>query len=95
VACDISKVGKWESEQTEDATYKFRSGPRKVSREESVLTPEVRDWLGLRTKNGNFSKIEIEPYDSASSLVDLNDDHGWDFKKIADFIESEPKGLFV
>lgn len=56
-----------------------------------VLPAQVQRWLGLQTDTGAFS-----PRNSMdrSSLGALND-HGADFRQIADIIESEPSGLFV
>ena len=54
-----------------------------------VLANDITNAVGLRTANGEF-------YDGAgtSTLSRLNDE-GMSFKKIADIIESRPKGLFV
>jgi hypothetical protein len=46
----------------------------------------VREWVGLQHDDGS-SKYE-------DSLTDLNDG-GKTFEEIADFIESQPKGLLV
>lgn len=46
----------------------------------------VRTWLGLRTSNG-------EP-DTGPALSGRNDS-GQTFAEIADYIESEPRGLFA
>ena len=46
---------------------------------------EVQGWVGLHTPSGAGPKN--------TSLVGLNDEEGYTFKQIADYIESEPKGL--
>ena len=51
------------------------------------LPPKVRDWLGLRTFNGAVNRMDKH------SLAHMND-AGESFTAIADFIESEPEGLF-
>jgi hypothetical protein len=52
--------------------------------------PLVKVWVGLDNDNnaGNSSR-------HISSLVYMNDDEGKSFSEIADFIESDPKGLLV
>jgi hypothetical protein len=47
----------------------------------------VRRWVGLSDSEGGNT--------SNQSLVQLNDSEGYTFLEIADFIESEPKGLLV
>jgi hypothetical protein len=54
----------------------------------SALLPEVvLKWMDLRTVSGGF-------YGQGQSLAAMND-NGATFEEIADFIESEPAGLFV
>ncbi len=55
------------------------------------LPPDVQDSLGLSTRSGHFDQIVNIPY---VNLSDINDCSGTDFRGIADFIESQPKGLF-
>lgn len=86
VACDVSGLGKWDG-----AT--FKSGTTKNERSDDVLTSKVRSWLGIRTSGGNFTPDEKSDY--YETLMNLNDDVRWDFNQIADFIESNPKGLFI
>lgn len=62
--------------------------------EVAELTEPVRKWLGLKTTTGDFKPDTKIPSES-HNLMELNDSCGWKFKKFADFIESEPKGLFV
>ena len=47
----------------------------------------VQEWVGLKNADGGFII-------NNSSLADMNDDEGKTFLEIADFIESEPEGLF-
>jgi hypothetical protein len=47
----------------------------------------VRRWVGLSDAEGGST--------NNTSLVQLNDSEGYTFLEIADFIESEPKGLLV
>ena len=65
---------------------------------ESLPNP-VREWLGLKSTNGQFNVEEmnrtlfitgLEGY----TLAALNDE-GCPFEKIADVIELEPEGLFL
>jgi len=53
--------------------------------EDAFLPSSVRKWLGLVEVDGAPK--------NGPSLVDLND-KGKTFEEIADFIESEPEGLF-
>ena len=51
------------------------------------LPEEVKRWLGLKYRDGSTSTIGV-------SLTSMND-NGGSFLKIADFIESNPLGLFL
>jgi hypothetical protein len=51
------------------------------------LPKRVQRWLGLRSSTGWRS--------NGPSLVSLNDRHRLSFSEIADYIESEPPGLFT
>lgn len=53
-----------------------------------LLPSQLLAWSGLSTSDGRFWGKETQ-----NSLVELND-AGYSFSKIADIIESEPKGLF-
>ena len=57
--------------------------------EGQFMPGSVRQWLGLSRANGLFDVPESD----APSLTDMND-RGDSFAEIAEFIESEPKGLF-
>lgn len=59
--------------------------------EESGWVPDaVREWLGLSTDTGDYTARNGRE----TSLANRNDS-GAPFKRIADIIESKPKGLFV
>ena len=47
----------------------------------------VKEWVGLVRSEG-------DSYENPT-LAELNDDEGYTFSQIADFIESEPEGLLV
>jgi len=84
VACDLAvKAGLPILVFTEDecTVYGDRVG---------TLPDDVRDWLGLASDTGFYSERR-----GPTSLVTLNDDHNYDFARIADVIEQEPDGLFV
>lgn len=55
--------------------------------ESTVLPTAVQTWLGLQTSDGGARGLV--------ALVTYNDQVGWSFAEIADYIESEPPGLFV
>lgn len=57
-------------------------------RSHAILPDSVTEWMGLRT-HGGYVKLNGQ----WTSLGDLND-AGWSFDELADFIESEPPGLF-
>jgi hypothetical protein len=60
-----------------------------LSRHEKVQT-----WVGLLTSSGDITIVS--PNSSKHiSLAHMNDSEGKTFSEIADFIESEPKGLLV
>lgn len=60
-----------------------------------ILPSQVREWIGMSSSKGSFTDTD----NCYRTLVDLNDGScgrkGLSFKKIADVIESKPKGLFV
>jgi hypothetical protein len=49
--------------------------------------PHVREWVGLANESGLTKAREC--------LIDFNDAMNYPFSEIADFIESEPKGLLL
>jgi hypothetical protein len=62
--------------------------------QESILPREVARWLGLASQSGTYFSGTIKNLiEGEGSLIDLND-AGIEFKEIADFISSEPEGLF-
>jgi hypothetical protein len=82
-------------------TYKRVTGKEPVqveSDEETLMVyPEVQAWLGLTTEAGGFGEISLgmDGVDYRySRLTHLNDTAKLDFNQIADFIESNPNGLF-
>jgi hypothetical protein len=54
-----------------------------------TLPIPVKDWLGLNDSDGGYWDGKV------MTLVTLNDDRDYNFKQIADVIESEPEGLFI
>lgn len=54
----------------------------------------VRNELGLERAEGTFKMGAYAKYPAADSLAVLNDEYRVSFADIADFIESEPEGLF-
>ena len=54
-----------------------------------TLPDEISKWLGLKTSCASYHRTE-----NSVSTLSLNNDNGMSFKKLADLIESEPKGLF-
>jgi hypothetical protein len=60
-----------------------------------ALPYEVRNWVGLYGSLGRFDETIYDGNRSGSYLIELNDILKWDFKQIAEFIKSEPKGLFI
>lgn len=56
---------------------------------QSNLPLTVRKWVGLQTANGDYENTVDD-----KCLIGLNDIEKKSFSEIADFIESEPQGLF-
>lgn len=50
--------------------------------------PDVLDWLGLYSHNGEFKD------DEECVLSNLNDEHEYTFEELADFIEQNAEKLF-
>ncbi len=64
-----------------------------------ILPGEVQKYFGFKTECGDFNKAvkgedKFGNKEECTSLVGLNDSLEWDFKKIGNFIKSNPKGLF-
>lgn len=64
--------------------------------ETDVLPDQVKDWLGLQDRDGTFAEVMIDGDEAkrVNALTTLNDRLRMSLKEIADFIETEPKGLF-
>lgn len=58
----------------------------------SNLPDSVKEWLRLSDTVGTFSPVAGV---DTTCLTGLNDVLGYSFLQIANFIESEPEGLFV
>ena len=86
VACDIyirSNEGLSEAWEPEVCSRTWKCCGKR-----STLPEAAAKWIGLRDDCGCFRN------GPAKSLVELNDSKKWSFDQIADFIESEPEGLF-
>lgn len=67
-----------------------RYGASDVDSSYTHLPASVAIWAGLETKTGRFRSDDCAQH----NLTDLNDS-GATFAKIADLIESKPRGLFT
>lgn len=66
--------------------------PSDIGFDENLYSvPEVKEWLGLAGGEGRF----VNEFKGRLTLTTLNDDEGLSFKEIAEFIETNPEGLFV
>ena len=85
VACDVyaQEVGGSWGPMDQRRDVKFTDPEKSVA--SSFLTPAVTKWLGLLWIDGRNVK---------HSLSRLNDFDHFTFTQIADFIESQPEGLF-
>lgn len=83
VACElfIESGGELDKEEISPGTFAYEEYP-------TTLPEKVKDWLGLAP----YSNVRLNFY---GDLVRMNDEDGKSFTEIADFIESEPEGLFV
>lgn len=94
VACDVylKYFGNWENNLNEHfspLSKKFLSDDGMIyayDGETLYLPDKVRKWLGLNSNSGTFN-------DGQDSLMSMND-RGYSFSEIADFIATNPKGLF-
>ena len=84
VLCDVSNLKEWFA--TGDMANTFKYGD--VDLEEGLVPPEVRDWAGLTEYAVDWDSVHFE-----ESLAAKNDDKGWSFEQIADWLESEPEGV--
>lgn len=55
---------------------------------ETSLPEEVQEALGLTERVPSVQEFDDEPRPLQSNLIDLNDDFGWTFPKIADLVEA-------
>ena len=85
VACDVyaQEVGGSWGPMDQRRDVKFTDPEKSVA--SGFLTPAVTKWLGLLWIDGRNVK---------HSLSRLNDFDHFTFTQIADFIESQPEGLF-
>jgi hypothetical protein len=79
VACDISGLGVWNNLNEYVNTHGLVA--------KGSLPNYVRDWLGLWDNCGRTLR--------GGSLADLNDELGWTFEEIANFIEKNPEEIFT
>ena len=86
VACEISKLSKWESSNELSMTYAGAHGG---------LPGPVMEWLGIRDETGSLVNDEGEYIHTknADCLSSMNDS-GWSFKKIAKFIRWNAELIF-
>ena len=80
VLCDISKLGKWVS-QDGFCDYEYTTSSSQDSCTSSLPSP-VMEWANLRSVLGRFN-----PRKNSTTLVKINDDRGKSFVEIADIIE--------
>ena len=82
VACDISKLGKWEKDEEGDYLYLENEG---------TLPPDVITWLGPFWTNSGFTTTtfvnEFGHEVHSVSLMHENDINRTSFEEIADMIE--------
>jgi hypothetical protein len=83
VACEISGLGKWDYDMFADS----------LERSSIKLTPEVRDWLGLNSYNGEYIDSRGRQHMLTEKNDGANGKRPLSFKQIANIIEREPKGL--
>ena len=105
VACDLAGV-EWKGTTTPNFFYEEEiAGPTSfLTNSEGKtpfiinLSPKVIDYYGFTNASGEFSdEISLDGVlreNEEHSLIELNDGRGFTFDQIADFIETEPKGLF-
>ena len=84
VACEVYNLQQRKNHKKQ-LTYKYF----KYDGEFYRLPIKVQRWLGLTSVNGDYCG-----HLTSTNLIHKND-RGFSFNKIADIIESNPKGLFV
>lgn len=91
VACDVSGLGEWQrTKRRNSASYGYSYQVNEES-EAGALPNAVREWLGLRLADGEYTTR----LGKSATLAELNDMYGGTFDSIADFIETEPDGLIA
>lgn len=84
VACEVYNLQQRKNHKKQLTSKYFR-----YDGEFSRLPIKVQRWLGLTSENGDYCRRL-----TSTNLIH-NNDQGVSFNKIADIIESNPKGLFV
>lgn len=84
VLCDISKLGTWVQPQNNIGWLEYKSTDEFDA---AVFLPDsVQKLTGMYSICGSDNKSKL-------SLMDLNDEKKWSFKKIAAYIEKNYKNL--
>lgn len=91
VLCDLAKQhGVVENNQDEYGRYSYGTSS---SLSDVVLPKGVQEWAGLTVDNpeleANLNNEDEEEFVAKVRLAELNDDHGFDFKKLAKLIEEQ------
>ena len=87
VLCDISNVVSWEKKNGISAYF--------YDGNTELLPYCVMDWSGIKSNQGDLALNMFFENDEKgySSLIEMNDEGGASFKKIADLIEKHWKSL--
>lgn len=85
--CCLGVASELYAKENPDFTVIDKDGIKTFGGNTATCPLSVKNWLGLWSDFGTTK-------DENKSLVSLNDT-GFTFNEIADFIESEPEGLFV
>lgn len=96
VLCDIyakeTGKGNWEKchETSLDRDFKVSDG----SRSSTDLPNEVKEWAGMLSQGGRLdTPLKLEDAGEINSLIELNDDVGYSFRKIAKVIKTKYRQL--
>lgn len=77
--------------------YKWGLAGSALDQQVDLLPEPVRHWLGFATIDGHLRTaitIRVSDEDTvATTLVDLNDDHGWTFEDIARLVREDKIAL--
>lgn len=92
VACDLYRI-EHDGAAWTDAHHFSIVDDQTNWEDEATLPPPVQEWLGLASDDGSFDLIQLPNGNEITSLIDANDNEGFDFLRIADLIEEEPQGL--